>query len=133
MTLGTMLNERIEAVGTAILDVAFEIHREFGPGLLESVYKTLLAQRLSAKGHSVQIEKEITLVLDGVAFKKAFVADLIIDDCVIIEVKSVERMNPVFRMQLLTYLRLTKKRLGYVLNFKVPVMKAGITRVIDSR
>ncbi len=118
-------------IATVILDVAFEIHTGLGPGLLESVYRTVMADGLSHRGLLVAMEAPVPVIFGGLRFEKGFVADLIVNDKVIVEVKSVERLHPVHKKQLLTYLRLTGKRLGLVINFGGARLKDSISRVVN--
>ncbi len=118
-------------IATIILDVAFEIHIGIGPGLLESVYRPVMADRLTRRGLHALMEVPIPVVIDGFSFEKGFFADLIVEDKVIVEVKSVERLHPVHKKQLLTYLRLTDKRLGLVINFGGARLRDSISRVVN--
>ena len=118
-------------IGRIIIGCAIDLHRELGPGLLETVYETILAKRLGDRGLRVHRQKPVPIEYDGVQFKAGFRVDLIVEDKVIIEVKSVEHLNKVHHKQVLTYLRLTGKKLGYLLNFGRPVMRSGISRIIN--
>ena len=118
-------------VATQIVDVAFKIHTTFGPGLLESVYETIMAYELQKRGLRVVRQQAIPVVYESVRMDLGFRADLIIESKVVIEIKSVEAIAPVHKKQLLTYLRLTDKRLGLLINFNVELIKNGITRVVN--
>ena len=118
-------------VATQIVDVAFKIHTTFGPGLLESVYETIMAYELQKRGLRVVRQQAIPVVYESVRMDLGFRADLIIESKVVIEIKSVEAIAPVHKKQLLTYLRLTDKRLGLRINFNVELIKNGITRVVN--
>lgn len=118
-------------IGTAIVDCAVRLHKELGPGLLESVYRAVLARRLEQRGFSVDREVGISLELDGERFDQEFRADLIVEGKVIIEMKSVVQLAPAHKKQLLAYLKLTGLKLGFLLNFGDELMKHGITRVIN--
>jgi GxxExxY protein len=120
-------------IGTIVVDESTRLHRELGPGLLESVYEAILARRLAKQGLSVKRQISIPIEIDGERFEEGFRADLIIEDKVIIELKSVERVNNAHRKQLLTYLKLTGMKLGYLLNFGEELMKHGITRTINGK
>ena len=120
-------------IGTIIVDSAVQLHQALGPGLLESVYEVLLTHRLTSQGLKVERQAKIPIEFDGVTFDEGFCADLIVDDKVIIELKSVERVTPAHKKQLLTYLKLTGMKLGYLLNFGEALMKDGITRTINGR
>ena len=122
----------IEKIGKDVLDSAFAIHSRFGSGLLEKAYRIFLAAELRQLGHSVEEEKNGTVVFNGTSYENMFRADLLVDDAVVVELKSVSRNEPVFAKQCLTYLRLLDKRLGYVVNFGMPSLKDGIQRVVNN-
>jgi GxxExxY protein len=115
-----------------VLDEAFRLHTELGPGLLESVYEQVLAARLRKAGLQVETQKSISIVVDDLTIPEAFRADLVIEGKLIVELKSVEEMKPVFAKQLLTYLRLSGLKLGLLLNFGAPSLKNGIERVANN-
>jgi len=117
-------------IGTVIVDSAIHLHRDLGPGLLESVYEVILAAELRKRGLSVQRQVLIAIEYHGLKFDEGFRADLIVEDKVIVELKSVENLHPAHKKQVLTYLRLTGMRLGCLLNFGEALMKDGITRVV---
>jgi GxxExxY protein len=119
------------AIATEIVDAAFRIHTTLGPGLLESVYQTVLAYELGRRGLRAVSQQPIPVVYDGIRIETGFRADLIVEDKVIVEIKSVELLAPVHRKQLLTYLRLADKRLGLLINFHVALIKDGITRIVN--
>jgi GxxExxY protein len=114
-----------------IVDAAYRIHTTLGPGLLESVYALTLAWELEQRGLRVVRQSEVPVVYQGTRIEAGFRADLIVDDQVIVEVKSVETLAPVHKKQLLTYLRLANKRLGLLINFNVVLIKDGITRIVN--
>jgi len=119
------------AIAKEIVDAAFRIHTTLGPGLLESVYNTVLAHELSRRGlHTVQ-QQPIPVVYENMRIDAGFRADLEVEDKVIVEIKSVEVIAPVHKKQLLTYLRLADKRLGLLINFNVALIKDGITRIVN--
>jgi len=118
-------------IAKEIVDAAFRIHTTLGPGLLESVYDTVLAYELGRKRLRVVRQQPIPVVYEDVRIDASFRADLIVEDKVIVEVKSVENLAPVHKKQLLTYLRLADKRLALLINFHVPLIKDGITRVVN--
>ena len=122
----------IEKIGKDVLDSAFAIHSRFGSGLLEKAYRIFLAAELRRLGHSVEEEKNGTVVFNGTSYENMFRVDLLVDDAVGVELKSVSRNEPVFAKQCLTYLRLLDKRLGYVVNFGMPSLKDGIQRVVNN-
>lgn len=119
-------------ISGAIIDCAIKIHKELGPGLLESVYQAALAYELRKKGFDVTVEQAIPVVYEEVKLEVGFRADLIVERKVIIEVKSIEAIAPVHSKKLLTYLRLANVKLGLLLNFNVALMKDGIKRVVDN-
>jgi GxxExxY protein len=118
-------------IGTIILDAAVYIHRQLGPGLLESVYEAILAKEIEKRGLKVQRQVPVPIEFDGMKFEEGFRADIIVENKVIIELKSVEKMNPAHKKQIQTYLRLTGLKLGYLLNFGEAYMKDGITRAVN--
>ena len=117
-------------IGTMIVDCAVHLHQDLGPGLLESVYEVTLARKLEKRGLLVQRQVPIAIEYEGQKFNEGFRADLIVEEKVIVELKSVETIHPAHKKQLLTYLRLTGLKLGYLLNFGAALMKEGITRTI---
>jgi GxxExxY protein len=125
------LNEN--EIGTIIIETAINVHRGLGPGLLESVYETVLYYKLIDSGLFVEKQVPIPLVFEGISFHEGFRADLIVENKVIIEIKSVERIANVHKKQLLTYLKLSKLKLGYLINFNQALLKDGITRTINGR
>ena len=118
-------------IGTIIVDCAVELHRNLGPGLLETVYEVTLARALERRGLIVQRQVGVSIEYQGETFSEGFRADLIVGGLVIVELKSIERVTPAHKKQLLTYLRLTGLKLGYLLNFGEALMRDGITRTIN--
>jgi len=118
-------------IGTLIIDTAVVVHRQLGPGLLESVYEIVLAHELSERGSIVGRQVPISITYNGIVFEEAFRADLLVDEKVIVELKSVEQISKAHRKQIQTYLRLTGLKLGYVLNFGAALMKEGIVRAVN--
>lgn len=114
-----------------VMDAAFLIHRELGPGLLESVYEAVLIKLLTDNGLSVARQVAVPIIFRGISFDEGFRADLIVESKLIIELKSVERLQPVHSKQLLTYLRLTGCKLGLLINFEENLLKDGIKRVAN--
>jgi GxxExxY protein len=119
------------AVAQQIVDAAYRVHTLLGPGLLESVYETILAYELEKRGLHITRQQAIPVVYEAVRISTGFHADLVVEDCVIIEVKAVESVAPVHKKQLLTYLKLADKRLGLLINFNVVLIKDGITRMVN--
>jgi len=118
-------------IAESIIDSSFKIHRDLGPGLFESVYETLLAHDLKKKQLGVVRQAVLPIVYDGMTFDQGFRADLIVENSVIVELKSVEKMSSVHKKQLLTYLRLADKKLGLLINFGEVLLKNGITRIVN--
>ena len=118
-------------IAKRIIDAAMTVHRKLGPGLLESVYEKTLAYELAKPGLSVKVQVPIPIKYDEMVFDNAFKADLIVEEKVIVELKSVEIIQPVHKKQLLTYLRLSDKRLGLLINFGSALLKDGISRVVN--
>jgi GxxExxY protein len=114
-----------------IVDAAFKIHTSLGPGLLESVYESVMAQELTRRGLRAERQQALPVVWENVHLEAGFRADLMVENKVIVEIKSVEAIAPVHRKQLLTYLRLANKRLGILINFDVDLIKDGFARVVN--
>jgi len=115
-----------------IVNECYTIHTELGPGLFESVYEKVLAHQLIMQGIKIKIQKGIPLVWKGINLEMGFRADIIVDEKLIIEVKSIERIAPVHYKQLLTYLKLTDIKLGLLVNFNENLIKNGITRIVNN-
>ncbi len=118
-------------IGSIIVDQAVKLHQALGPGFFKTVYETILARKLEQAGLTVKRQAPVPIVFEGLSFDEGFRADLIVNGKVIIELKSVEKVSPAHKKQLLTYLRLTGYKLGYLLNFGDELMKEGITRIIN--
>jgi len=118
-------------IAKSIVDASYKIHVKTGPGLLESAYEAMLVYELQKRGLHVQQQQPIPVVYEEVHLDVGFRADLIVNDAVIVELKSVEKVAPVHKKQLLTYLKLTDKRLGLLINFGAPRIKQGISRVVN--
>lgn len=118
-------------LGTVILRTAIEVHRELGPGLLESVYEVILARELSDLGLSVERQVPVSIIYKGKKFDEGFRADLVVENLVLLELKSAERVLPAHKKQVQTYLRLTGLKLGYLLNFGDATLRDGITRCVN--
>ncbi len=119
-------------VAEDVVEAAFRIHRALGPGLLESVYEILLAHELVGLGHDVERQRPVAIRYGQVAFDVGFRADMVVDGCVILELKAVEKQLPVHSRQLLTYIRAADMKLGMLVNFGECRMKDGITRVVNN-
>ena len=118
-------------IGTIVVDTAVYLHKKLGSGLLESVYESILAKQLSKKGLLVQRQVSVPIEFEGDYYDEGFRLDLFIEGKVIIELKSIEKITQVHKKQLLTYLKLTNTKLGYILNFGAQLMKDGIVRTIN--
>jgi len=118
-------------IAKIVVDACFHIHSSLGPGLLESVYEAVLARELERRGLRVQRQVPVPIVWEGQTFDEGFRADLIVEESVMVELKSVERLAPVHGKQLLTYLRLSNRRLGLLVNFGEALIKDGIKRVVN--
>jgi GxxExxY protein len=114
-----------------IIGAAIEVHRHLGPGLLESAYEECLCYELSQSGLFFQRQLAVPVLYKGIKLDCGYRVDLLVEDAVIVEVKSVEMMIPVFSAQLLTYLKLCKKRVGLLLNFNVPILAKGLKRIVN--
>jgi iron complex transport system substrate-binding protein len=121
----------IDEISGEVLNVALRLHRDLGPGLIESVYEVLLAARLQDAGLLVERQKAIAAEFETVRFEAAFRADLLVEDRLLVEVKSIDRLLPVHSKQLLTYLRLTKQPVGLLINFGGATLKEGVRRIVN--
>ena len=121
----------INRVSAAVVDAALEVHREFGPGLLESAYCAALTIELEQRGWSVRRECEVPCFYKGTSLGMSYRMDLVVCACVVVEVKAVQDLLPIHQAQLLTYLRLSGHRLGLLINFNVPLLKGAIERVVN--
>jgi GxxExxY protein len=119
-------------IAKQIVDAAYKIHKRVGPGLLESAYEAMLDYELRKRGLRVECQKPIPLLYEEVALEVGYRADLVVEDKVLIELKSVEKTAPVHYKQLLTYLKLADKRLGLLINFGEVLIKDGITRIVNN-
>jgi iron complex transport system substrate-binding protein len=122
----------LDEVTGQIVDAALRIHRDLGPGLLESVYEATLARALERRGLHVRRQHAFSLTYDGLHFDEAFRVDLLVEDQVIVELKSVEKVAPVHGKQLLTYLKLTDRRVGLLINFGAGTLKEGLHRILNA-
>lgn len=119
-----------ELIGKAVINAAYLVHRKLGPGLLERVYEICFSHVLEKEGFFVQRQLEIPIVFDDIVFSEGLRLDVLVNDLVICELKAIENVNPVWQAQILSYLKLTGKRLGYLINFNVPLIKNGIQRFV---
>lgn len=121
----------LDEITGAVIDSSIALHRALGPGLYESVYEAILTQTLERRGFRVERQKPIQLSIDGLVFDEAFRLDLLVDERVIVELKSVETLAAVHRKQLVTYLRLMDLHVGLLINFGEVVLKNGIHRIVN--
>ena len=121
----------IEQISGDVVDVALRLHRELGPGLLESVYEAILASKLASMGYAVARQRPIDVEFDDLRFEAAFRIDLLVEERLLVEIKSVERLTAAHGKQLLTYLRLTKQPVGLLINFGGATLKEGLRRVVN--
>ena len=124
------LTKREEEIGSLIVRSAFNVHKALGPGLLERVYEVCLAHELKKAGLLYRRQVDIPIVYDGLVFEEGLRLDILVEDLVICEIKAVDLVNLVWQAQVMSHLKLTGKRLGYLINFNVPLMKEGIKRII---
>jgi GxxExxY protein len=120
-----------KALSGEVIGAAIEVHCLLGPGLLESAYELALERELTLRGHVVERQKPVPLEYKGVALGDGFRLDLLVDDCLLVEIKAVDYLRPIHEAQLLTYLRLTAKRFGLLINFNEKILKAGIKRIVN--
>lgn len=123
-------SSEIEAIGKAVLNAAYEVHNELGPGLLESVYQECLALVMTEKGHSAVRERPVPIRFRDHVLDVGFRADIIVDDLVLVELKATETMHPIYAAQTITHLKLTSIHLGFLINFNVVHLKDGIRRFV---
>ena len=123
---------QIDAISAAVVDEAIRIHRELGPGLFESVYESILAGRLLALGLRVERQLTVPVEFDGQRFDSAFRVDILVEGCLVLEIKAVDQFSKAHERQLLTYLRLMKQPVGLLLNFSGATMKEGIRRLVNN-
>jgi GxxExxY protein len=130
MNLSSPISHKEEQIATDIVDAAFNVHKNLGPGLIESVYEVCFCHELSKRNLRFQRQVMIPIVYDGITLSETMRIDVLVEDLVICELKATETMPPVYLSQLLTYLKLANKRLGFLINFNVPTIKQGIKRVV---
>jgi GxxExxY protein len=122
--------DRVNQVAKEVVDAAFKVHSSLGPGLLESVYQACMVHELRKRGLRVEPESPQPIVYDGIRLEEGYRLDLVVEQCVVVELKAVETVLPVHKAQLLTYLKLSGHRLGLLINFNVPLIKDGIQRLV---
>ena len=124
------ISDEEERIATAIVAAAYAVHSALGPGLLESIYEVCFCHELTKRGLHFQRQVAVPIVYDGITFDEGLRLDVLVGDLVICELKAVQTMHPVFLAQILTQLKLTGKRIGFLINFNVPLIKRGIKRVV---
>lgn len=124
------ISAETERIAKQIVDAALQVHKALGPGLLESVYETCLVYELNQRGFKVETQVNVPIIYKGIRLDAGLRLDMLVEDLVIVELKAVETMTPLFDAQLLTYLKLTQHRLGLLINFNVSLIKDGIKRLV---
>jgi GxxExxY protein len=124
------ISEEEERIGKAVVNAAYKVHKELGPGLLEKVYEVCMTHVLTEAGFIVRRQVYVPITFDGLLLENALRLDLLVNDLVICELKAVETVNPVWTAQIISHLRLSNRRLGYLINFNVALIKDGIKRII---
>jgi len=125
-----MQKDKLNEIGAIILDSSITVHRELGPGLLESAYEIALNRELQRRGLKTIRQVTVGFIYKEVDLGKIYVMDILVEDEIILEVKAVENNLPIFEAQLITYLKLANKKLGYLINFNVPLLKYGFKRIV---
>ena len=124
------LSDSEERIATIIVNAAYTVHKALGPGLLESIYEVCFCHELTKRGLSIQRQVTLPISYDGITFDEGLRIDVLVENLVICELKAVEELNPVFMAQLISYLKLAHKRIGFLINFNVATIKQGLKRVI---
>ena len=124
------IDAQLDQIASQVVDAAYKIHKVFGPGLLENAYELCLVRELKKRGLKVESQIPVPLVFDGEVLDTAFRIDLLVQEQLIVELKAVEKIIPLHEAQILTYLKITNRRLGLLINFNVPLIKDGIKRII---
>ncbi|MBN2893557.1 MAG: GxxExxY protein [Bacteroidales bacterium] len=127
-----MNREELNSLSKIVVDSAFSVHKEMGPGLLESIYELCLIKEFKLRGVNIRSQYSIPLMYKGYELSKDFRIDILVEDEIIIELKTVEFVLPVHKAQIISYLKLADKRLGFLINFNVPVLKEGIQRFVNN-
>lgn len=122
----------IDRLASAVVDAAFKVHSALGPGLLESVYEVCLARELGKRGLHAERQIPVPIVYDGITFEEGFRIDVLVEGKLMVELKAVDKLQPVHQAQVITYLKLTNRRVGFLINFNVPLIKEGTKRIICS-
>jgi GxxExxY protein len=127
-----MTNEQLNIISKEILDASFQVHKEMGPGLLESIYELCLMKELQLRGLNVQNQVSIPLIYKGFEISKDFRIDILVENEIIIELKAVEFLLPVHKAQIISYLKLSNKKLGFLINFNTDLIKNGFNRYVNN-
>jgi GxxExxY protein len=130
MPIGDTTSDALERIASVIVDAIFKVHDKLGPGLLESAYEICLFHELTQRSLRVRRQVEVPIIYDGIRLDAGFRVDILVEECVIIEVKSVDKLHPVHDAQVLTYLKLMNLRLGFLVNFNVRLIKDGLRRIV---
>ena len=125
-----LLSKKEESIAEKIVDTAFTVHKVLGPGLLERVYEVCFCHELAKRALTFQRQVDLPIKYDGMIFDEGLRLDVLVEELIICELKAVDEMNPVWKAQILSHLKLTGKRLGFLINFNVPIIKSGINRII---
>ncbi len=128
----TPVPDELNEIGTKIIGAAIKVHKELGPGLLERIYEVCLCHELKKMGLDVERQKYLPIIYDGIEFDEGLRLDLLVENKIIVELKAVDQVNAIWKAQLLSHLKLTNNTLGYVINFNVPLLKQGVTRMINN-
>jgi GxxExxY protein len=128
-----LLSTEKEEIGKEVVNAAFKVHKSLGPGLFEKVYEVCLCHELRKRGLNVERQLDIPIVYDGITFEEGLRLDLLVEDKVVIELKAVDMVNPVWEAQIISHLMLTGKRLGFLINFNVALIKHGIRRYVNTK
>jgi len=126
------INQEEERIAKAVVNAAYTVHKSLGPGLLEKVYEICLAHEIVKAGYNVERQLDIPIIYDGLVFQEGLRLDLLIEDKIVVELKAVDQLNPVWEAQIISHLKLTNKKLGFLINFNVPLIKQGIKRYINN-
>ena len=124
------ISEHVQQIASKIVDAAYSVHSTLGPGLIERIYEVCFCHELKKRNLRFESQVQIPIQYDDIIFKEGLRLDILIEDSIICELKAVAEMHPVYEAQLLTYLKLANKRLGFLINFNVPIIKKGIKRII---
>ena len=125
------ISSDLEEIGKHIVDSAYAVHSKLGPGLLEKIYEACFCYELEKRGLSCERQKDLPIIYDGIIFDEGLRMDVFVEEKVICELKAVEQLNPVWKSQIISHLKLTNNRLGYLINFNVPKINQGIHRFVN--